>query len=152
MNTHTCTKDTYTNDSHKLQDLLSPFRNSLKAPVCVHSCASLSSCVPALPRMNTFSHTDTHTDCWVWQFHWATESPSLPLVSSFTVLSATLFFVSSITLCFCFPVLIKLKKQDGRCVRRTQFIRPICLPDKNMTFPDDYCCAISGWGHMHESE
>ncbi|XP_075968474.1 hepatocyte growth factor activator serine protease [Anarhichas minor] len=47
-------------------------------------------------------------------------------------------------------VLIKLAKQDGRCVRRTPFIRPICLPDKSMTFPDDYCCAISGWGHMHE--
>uniref|UniRef100_A0A3Q3GLH9 trypsin n=1 Tax=Labrus bergylta TaxID=56723 RepID=A0A3Q3GLH9_9LABR len=47
-------------------------------------------------------------------------------------------------------VLIKLKKQDGRCVRRTPFIRPICLPDKSMTFPDDYCCTISGWGHMYE--
>ncbi|XP_037614724.1 hepatocyte growth factor activator isoform X2 [Sebastes umbrosus] len=47
-------------------------------------------------------------------------------------------------------VLIKLAKQDGRCVRRTPFIRPICLPDKSMTFPDDYCCTISGWGHMHE--
>uniref|UniRef100_A0A8D3CVQ2 trypsin n=1 Tax=Scophthalmus maximus TaxID=52904 RepID=A0A8D3CVQ2_SCOMX len=47
-------------------------------------------------------------------------------------------------------VLIKLKKQDGRCVRRTPFIRPICLPDKSMVFPDDYCCAISGWGYMHE--
>ncbi|XP_042368524.1 hepatocyte growth factor activator isoform X2 [Plectropomus leopardus] len=47
-------------------------------------------------------------------------------------------------------VLVKLAKKDGRCVRRTPFIRPICLPDKSMTFPDDYCCAISGWGHMHE--
>ncbi|KAF7665041.1 hypothetical protein LDENG_00157090 [Lucifuga dentata] len=47
-------------------------------------------------------------------------------------------------------VLIKLKKQDGRCVKKTPFIRPICLPDKNMTFPDEYCCTISGWGHMHE--
>ncbi|KAL7375079.1 hypothetical protein ABVT39_011619 [Epinephelus coioides] len=47
-------------------------------------------------------------------------------------------------------VLIKLAKQDGRCVRRTPFIRPICLPDKGMAFPDDYCCSISGWGHMHE--
>uniref|UniRef100_UPI003AAB88B3 hepatocyte growth factor activator isoform X1 n=1 Tax=Centroberyx gerrardi TaxID=166262 RepID=UPI003AAB88B3 len=47
-------------------------------------------------------------------------------------------------------VLIKLKKENGRCVRRSQFIRPICLPDKGMTFPDDYCCTISGWGHMHE--
>ncbi|CAK6952831.1 hepatocyte growth factor activator [Scomber scombrus] len=47
-------------------------------------------------------------------------------------------------------VLIKLKKQDGKCVRKTPFIRPICLPDKGMTFPDNYCCTISGWGHMHE--
>ncbi|XP_068164490.1 hepatocyte growth factor activator [Antennarius striatus] len=47
-------------------------------------------------------------------------------------------------------VLIRLKKQNRRCVRRTPFIRPICLPDKNTSFPDGYCCAISGWGHMHE--
>ncbi|XP_044039495.1 hepatocyte growth factor activator isoform X1 [Siniperca chuatsi] len=47
-------------------------------------------------------------------------------------------------------VLIKLKKEDGRCVKRTPFISPICLPDTSMTFPDNYCCAISGWGHMHE--
>ncbi|XP_054457788.1 hepatocyte growth factor activator [Anoplopoma fimbria] len=47
-------------------------------------------------------------------------------------------------------VLIKLAKQDGRCVRRTPFIRPICLPDKSTTFPDEYCCTISGWGHMYE--
>ncbi|XP_005464505.1 hepatocyte growth factor activator isoform X5 [Oreochromis niloticus] len=47
-------------------------------------------------------------------------------------------------------VLIKLKKQDGRCVRKTPFIRPICLPDKSMTFPDYYCCTISGWGHTQE--
>lgn len=47
-------------------------------------------------------------------------------------------------------VLIKLKKQDGKCVRKTPFIRPICLPDKSMTFPDHYCCTISGWGHTEE--
>ncbi|XP_072315548.1 hepatocyte growth factor activator [Eucyclogobius newberryi] len=47
-------------------------------------------------------------------------------------------------------VLIKLKKQDGRCVRKTPFIRPICLPDKGMTFPDNYCCMISGWGYIRE--
>ncbi|XP_039678606.1 hepatocyte growth factor activator isoform X2 [Perca fluviatilis] len=47
-------------------------------------------------------------------------------------------------------VLIKLAKQDGKCVKRTPFIRPICLPDKSMTFPDGYCCTISGWGHMYE--
>uniref|UniRef100_A0A3P8UU95 trypsin n=2 Tax=Cynoglossus semilaevis TaxID=244447 RepID=A0A3P8UU95_CYNSE len=48
-------------------------------------------------------------------------------------------------------VLIRLKKQDGRCVRRTPFIQPICLPDKSTTFPDNYCCTISGWGHKHET-
>ncbi|XP_067117644.1 hepatocyte growth factor activator isoform X2 [Osmerus mordax] len=47
-------------------------------------------------------------------------------------------------------VLVKLKKENGRCVRRTQFIRPICLPDKDMKFPDCYLCQITGWGHMHE--
>ncbi|XP_041842043.1 hepatocyte growth factor activator isoform X1 [Melanotaenia boesemani] len=47
-------------------------------------------------------------------------------------------------------VLIKLKKQDRRCVRKTPFIRPICLPEKNTVFPDGYCCAISGWGRMNE--
>ncbi|XP_058481235.1 hepatocyte growth factor activator isoform X3 [Solea solea] len=47
-------------------------------------------------------------------------------------------------------VLIKLKKQEGRCVRRTPFIQPICLPDKSTAFPDHYCCTISGWGHMYE--
>nr|XP_020480063.1 hepatocyte growth factor activator isoform X1 [Monopterus albus]XP_020480064.1 hepatocyte growth factor activator isoform X1 [Monopterus albus]XP_020480065.1 hepatocyte growth factor activator isoform X1 [Monopterus albus] len=47
-------------------------------------------------------------------------------------------------------VLIKLKKQDGQCVRKTPFIRPICLPDKSTRFPDQYCCTISGWGHMYE--
>ncbi|XP_076017050.1 hepatocyte growth factor activator serine protease [Genypterus blacodes] len=47
-------------------------------------------------------------------------------------------------------VLIKLKKQDGRCVKKTPFIRPICLPDKDTVFADDYCCSISGWGHLNE--
>ncbi|XP_061769828.1 hepatocyte growth factor activator isoform X2 [Nerophis ophidion] len=47
-------------------------------------------------------------------------------------------------------VLIKLKKQNGQCVKRTQFIRPICLPDGNVSFPDGYCCTISGWGRLHE--
>lgn len=49
-------------------------------------------------------------------------------------------------------VLLKLKKANGRCAQKTQFIRPICVPGKDMTFPDNFCCKISGWGHMHESE
>ncbi|XP_056614781.1 hepatocyte growth factor activator isoform X1 [Triplophysa dalaica] len=47
-------------------------------------------------------------------------------------------------------VLVKLKKANGRCAQKTQFIRPICVPVKDMTFPDNTCCKISGWGHMHE--
>ncbi|XP_053272676.1 hepatocyte growth factor activator [Pleuronectes platessa] len=49
-------------------------------------------------------------------------------------------------------VLIRLKKQDGRCVRKTPFIRPICLPEKSTTFPDGYCCTISGWGYKQEKD
>lgn len=45
-------------------------------------------------------------------------------------------------------VLVKLKKENGACVRKTPFIRPICLP--KVEFPDNYCCTISGWGYMHE--
>ncbi|XP_041925023.1 hepatocyte growth factor activator isoform X1 [Alosa sapidissima] len=47
-------------------------------------------------------------------------------------------------------VLLKLEKKDGRCARRSPFIRPICLPEKNTTFPDFYCCQITGWGHTAE--
>ncbi|CAG5929242.1 unnamed protein product [Menidia menidia] len=49
-------------------------------------------------------------------------------------------------------VLIKLKKREGRCARRTPYISPICLPEKNTLFPNGYCCAISGWGHKYEKE
>ncbi|XP_067284966.1 hepatocyte growth factor activator [Pseudorasbora parva] len=47
-------------------------------------------------------------------------------------------------------VLLKLKKVDGRCAQKTPFIRPICLPGNDTTFPDHFCCKISGWGHMSE--
>ncbi|XP_051555161.1 hepatocyte growth factor activator-like [Myxocyprinus asiaticus] len=47
-------------------------------------------------------------------------------------------------------VLVKLKKANGRCAQKTQFIRPICLPGKDTVFPDHSCCKITGWGHMHE--
>ncbi|XP_036407537.1 hepatocyte growth factor activator [Megalops cyprinoides] len=47
-------------------------------------------------------------------------------------------------------VLIKLKKENGRCAKRSQFVQPICLPGKDITFPDYHCCQITGWGHMYE--
>ncbi|MBN3316751.1 HGFA factor, partial [Atractosteus spatula] len=49
-------------------------------------------------------------------------------------------------------VLVKLKKVNNRCIQRTQFVRPICLPEKNFSLPDYHCCHISGWGHMYESK
>ncbi|KAK3523466.1 hypothetical protein QTP86_033597, partial [Hemibagrus guttatus] len=47
--------------------------------------------------------------------------------------------------------LVKLKKVNGRCARKTKFIRPICLPEESMMFPDYTCCTITGWGHMEET-
>nr|XP_015200289.1 PREDICTED: hepatocyte growth factor activator [Lepisosteus oculatus] len=47
-------------------------------------------------------------------------------------------------------VLVKLKKVNNRCTQRTQFVRPICLPENNFSLPDYHCCHISGWGHMYE--
>ncbi|OCT61942.1 hypothetical protein XELAEV_18047975mg [Xenopus laevis] len=29
-----------------------------------------------------------------------------------------------------------------------RFIFPICLPAANVTFPDDSCCAVTGWGEI----
>nr|XP_033806183.1 hepatocyte growth factor activator [Geotrypetes seraphini] len=49
-------------------------------------------------------------------------------------------------------VLIKLKKKDNRCAKKTQFVQPICLPELNISFPDQYMCEIAGWGHMHENK
>ncbi|XP_061108834.1 hepatocyte growth factor activator [Conger conger] len=46
-------------------------------------------------------------------------------------------------------VLVKLKRQNGRCAKRGQFIQPICLPVR-VTFPDYHCCQIMGWGYMYE--
>nr|XP_023665196.1 hepatocyte growth factor activator isoform X2 [Paramormyrops kingsleyae] len=47
-------------------------------------------------------------------------------------------------------VLVKLKKEKGKCAKMTQFVRPICLPGEDMSFPDYHCCDITGWGHMYE--
>ncbi|XP_042323598.1 hepatocyte growth factor activator isoform X2 [Sceloporus undulatus] len=48
-------------------------------------------------------------------------------------------------------VLIKLKKSKQRCAVKSQFVQPICLPEKGMSFPDNYKCQIAGWGHLHEN-
>ncbi|XP_053112887.1 hepatocyte growth factor activator isoform X3 [Hemicordylus capensis] len=49
-------------------------------------------------------------------------------------------------------VLVKLKKTNKHCARRSQFVRTICLPENGMSFPDGYKCQIAGWGHMQESK
>ncbi|XP_048365500.1 hepatocyte growth factor activator [Sphaerodactylus townsendi] len=48
-------------------------------------------------------------------------------------------------------VLVKLKKTNQRCAVKSQFVQPICLPEKGLTFPDNYKCQIAGWGHLHEN-
>ncbi|KAM6136046.1 LOW QUALITY PROTEIN: hepatocyte growth factor activator [Phoenicopterus ruber ruber] len=47
--------------------------------------------------------------------------------------------------------LIKLKKNGQRCAVKSQFVQPICLPENNTVFPDQFKCQISGWGHRHEN-
>ncbi|KAF4796499.1 HGF activator [Turdus rufiventris] len=47
--------------------------------------------------------------------------------------------------------LIKLKKNGQRCAVKSQFVQPICLPDSNTTFSNQFKCQISGWGHKHEN-
>ncbi|MGH0149360.1 UNVERIFIED_CONTAM: hypothetical protein FKN15_015156 [Acipenser sinensis] len=49
-------------------------------------------------------------------------------------------------------VLIKLKKNNMHCARRSQFVQPLCLPENDLTFPDHHCCHIAGWGHMDEQK
>ncbi|XP_061440578.1 hepatocyte growth factor activator isoform X2 [Rhineura floridana] len=48
-------------------------------------------------------------------------------------------------------VLVKLKKAKQRCAVKSQFVRPICLPENGMSFPDNHKCQIAGWGHLHEN-
>ncbi|XP_069833459.1 hepatocyte growth factor activator [Dendropsophus ebraccatus] len=48
-------------------------------------------------------------------------------------------------------VLIKLKKKDGQCAKKTPFVQTICLPD-GVTFEEGHMCDISGWGRMNEDE
>ncbi|XP_067325052.1 hepatocyte growth factor activator isoform X1 [Anolis sagrei] len=47
--------------------------------------------------------------------------------------------------------LIKLKKSKQRCSVKSQFVQQICLPEKGMSFPDNYKCQIAGWGHLHQN-
>ncbi|XP_009908400.1 hepatocyte growth factor activator [Dryobates pubescens] len=47
--------------------------------------------------------------------------------------------------------LIKLKKNGQRCAVKSQFVQPICLPESDTVFPEQFKCQISGWGHKHEN-
>ncbi|XP_040411607.1 hepatocyte growth factor activator [Cygnus olor] len=47
--------------------------------------------------------------------------------------------------------LIKLKKNGQRCAVKSQFVQPICLPESDTVFPEQFKCQISGWGHRHEN-
>ncbi|MBN3290753.1 HGFA factor, partial [Polypterus senegalus] len=47
-------------------------------------------------------------------------------------------------------VLIKLKKKDKHCAKRTQFVSTICLPEPDITFIPSTYCHIAGWGHSKE--
>ncbi|KAI8521007.1 hypothetical protein Bbelb_007610 [Branchiostoma belcheri] len=42
--------------------------------------------------------------------------------------------------------LLKLRKKNGECARLTNYVRPICLPETEMTFPVGTLCDVSGWG------
>ncbi|KAG8453440.1 hypothetical protein GDO86_000170 [Hymenochirus boettgeri] len=47
-------------------------------------------------------------------------------------------------------VLIKLKKVNNMCAKKTQFVQTICLPVKGIPFDDGHHCQIAGWGRMME--
>ncbi|XP_075117201.1 hepatocyte growth factor activator serine protease [Leptodactylus fuscus] len=49
-------------------------------------------------------------------------------------------------------VLIKLKKKDGYCAKKTPFVQTICLPEEGITFEEGYKCDLSGWGRMNEDD
>ncbi|XP_078579963.1 neurotrypsin-like isoform X2 [Branchiostoma floridae x Branchiostoma japonicum] len=42
--------------------------------------------------------------------------------------------------------LIKLQRNDGRCVKTGQFVNPICLPESENQFREGHPCYIAGWG------
>ncbi|XP_044151667.1 LOW QUALITY PROTEIN: hepatocyte growth factor activator [Bufo gargarizans] len=47
-------------------------------------------------------------------------------------------------------VLVKLKKKDGHCAKKTPFVQTICLPEDGIAFEEGYACDVSGWGRMNE--
>ncbi|XP_075713576.1 hepatocyte growth factor activator serine protease isoform X2 [Rhinoderma darwinii] len=46
-------------------------------------------------------------------------------------------------------VLIKLKRKDGHCAKKTPFVQTICLPE-DVTFQEGHQCDVSGWGRLNE--
>uniref|UniRef100_H2ZS92 Peptidase S1 domain-containing protein n=1 Tax=Latimeria chalumnae TaxID=7897 RepID=H2ZS92_LATCH len=48
--------------------------------------------------------------------------------------------------------LVKLKRIYHHCVNRSRFIQTICLPDKDLSFPEGHPCQIAGWGHLNEGK
>lgn len=49
-------------------------------------------------------------------------------------------------------VLIRLKRKDGACAKKTPFVQTICLPEDGIIFEEGHMCDISGWGRMNEAE
>ncbi|CAN2388601.1 Fibronectin type I domain, partial [Pristimantis euphronides] len=49
-------------------------------------------------------------------------------------------------------VLIKLKRTDGHCAKRTPFVQMICLPQDGITFKEGDKCDIAGWGRINEDD
>ncbi|KAM9329489.1 hepatocyte growth factor activator [Gastrophryne carolinensis] len=47
-------------------------------------------------------------------------------------------------------VLIRLKRKDGACAKKTPYVQTICLPENGISFEDGHECQVSGWGRMHE--
>ncbi|XP_039598899.1 tissue-type plasminogen activator-like, partial [Polypterus senegalus] len=47
-------------------------------------------------------------------------------------------------------VLLKLQGQGSRCAQETNYVRPVCLPEAQLTLPDWTECEISGYGKEEE--
>ncbi|KAM8939552.1 hepatocyte growth factor activator serine protease [Pelodytes ibericus] len=46
-------------------------------------------------------------------------------------------------------VLIRLKRVNNTCAKKSQYVQPLCLPE-DITFEDGHYCEIAGWGRMTE--